>query len=126
MCIWSWCSWCILRMGTFRARQSTGSCPFSFRSGWRSFKVTTIHSCDIRVDRSSACNARVLKAYESQRRLKRNFLEGARKERLLFTPRGIYEAWLDLDAAAKVYIGTVVGLIISVRLTSAPHGWSTK
>ncbi|KAF2466308.1 uncharacterized protein BDR25DRAFT_237380 [Lindgomyces ingoldianus] len=60
-----------------------------------------------------ACNARVLKAYESQRRLKRNFLEGARKKRLEWTPRGLYEAWLDLDAAAKVYVGTVVGLIIS-------------
>ncbi|KAF2194604.1 hypothetical protein K469DRAFT_725886 [Zopfia rhizophila CBS 207.26] len=61
-----------------------------------------------------ACNARVLKAYESQRRLKRNFLEGARKKRLDFTLRGIYEAWLDLDAAAKVYVGTVAGLIISL------------
>ncbi|PSN74900.1 hypothetical protein BS50DRAFT_540537 [Corynespora cassiicola Philippines] len=61
-----------------------------------------------------ACNARVLKAFDSQRRLQRNFLEGARKKRLSLTPRGLLEAWLDLDAAAKVYVGTIVGLIISL------------
>jgi hypothetical protein len=60
-----------------------------------------------------ACNARVLKAYESQRRLRKDFLESARKKRLMLTPRGLYEAWLDLDAAAKVYVGTAVGLVIS-------------
>ncbi|KAF2874233.1 hypothetical protein BDV95DRAFT_327465 [Massariosphaeria phaeospora] len=60
-----------------------------------------------------ACNARVLTAYESQRRLRRNFLEGARKKRLSFTPRGLYTAFSDLDAASKVYLGTIVGLIIS-------------
>lgn len=62
----------------------------------------------------SACNARVLKAYESQRRLRVNFLEVAQKKRLSVTPKGLYEAWLDLDATAKVYVGTVVGLIVSV------------
>lgn len=60
-----------------------------------------------------ACNARVLTAYESQRRLTRNFLEGARKKRLSFTPRGLCEAWKDLDAAKRVYLGTIVGLIVS-------------
>ncbi|KAF2265181.1 hypothetical protein CC78DRAFT_208083 [Lojkania enalia] len=60
-----------------------------------------------------ACNARVLKAYESQRRLRRDFLEGARKKRFRFTPHGLYDAWLGLDATAKVYVGTVVGLILS-------------
>ncbi|KAJ4288500.1 hypothetical protein N0V90_011736 [Kalmusia sp. IMI 367209] len=61
-----------------------------------------------------ACNARVLKAYESQRRMKRDFLAGARKKRLSYTPKGLFEAWVDLDASAKVYIGTVVGLVISL------------
>jgi hypothetical protein len=62
----------------------------------------------------TACNARVLKAYESQRRLGKNFLEGARKKRLTLTPGGLYEAWVALDATAKVYVGTVVGLTVSV------------
>lgn len=44
----------------------------------------------------------------------RNFLEGARKKRISYTPRGLLEAWLDLDAATKVYIGTLIGLTISV------------
>ncbi|KAH7128448.1 hypothetical protein B0J11DRAFT_271401 [Dendryphion nanum] len=61
-----------------------------------------------------ACNAKVLTAYESQRRLQRNFLEGARKKRLSYTPRGLFKAWLSLDAALKVYYGTIVGLIISI------------
>ncbi|KAJ4402687.1 hypothetical protein N0V91_007062 [Didymella pomorum] len=60
-----------------------------------------------------ACNARVLTAYESQRRMTRNFLEGARKERLNFTPSGLWRAWQRLDAASKVYVLTVMGLIIS-------------
>ena len=44
----------------------------------------------------------------------RNFLEGVRKKRISYTPRGLLEAWLDLDAARKVYLGTLVGLTISV------------
>jgi hypothetical protein len=44
----------------------------------------------------------------------RNFLEGARKKRVSYTPRGLYEAWWDLDAARKVYLGTMIGLVISV------------
>ena len=44
----------------------------------------------------------------------RNFLEGARRKRISYTPRGLIEAWFDLDAAKKVYIGTLVGLTISV------------
>jgi hypothetical protein len=44
----------------------------------------------------------------------RNFLEGARKKRVSYTPRGLYEAWRDLDAARKVYLGTMIGLVISV------------
>ncbi|KAF2683678.1 hypothetical protein K458DRAFT_339737 [Lentithecium fluviatile CBS 122367] len=60
-----------------------------------------------------ACNARVLKAYESQRRLQKDFLAGARKKRLSYTPCGLFEAWMDLDAAAKVYVGTCVGLVLS-------------
>ncbi|OAL56330.1 hypothetical protein IQ07DRAFT_4545 [Pyrenochaeta sp. DS3sAY3a] len=60
-----------------------------------------------------ACNARVLTAYESQRRLERNFLEGSRKKRLSYTPRGLFEAWIDLGAATKVYVGTLIGLVIS-------------
>lgn len=44
----------------------------------------------------------------------RNFLEGARKERLNFTPSGLWRAWQRLDAASKVYVLTVMGLIISV------------
>lgn len=45
----------------------------------------------------------------------RDFLEGARKKRISYTPRGLYEAWRDLDPAKKVYVGTVAGLVISVR-----------
>ncbi|KAF2735627.1 hypothetical protein EJ04DRAFT_575954 [Polyplosphaeria fusca] len=60
-----------------------------------------------------ACNARVLSAYESQRRLQRNFLEGARKTRLSFSPRGLWQAWTDLSAATQVLVGTVVGLFLS-------------
>jgi hypothetical protein len=55
-----------------------------------------------------------LTAYESQRRLTRNFLEGARRKRISYTPRGLWEAWVDLDAAMKVYIGSILGMIISV------------
>lgn len=44
----------------------------------------------------------------------RNFLEGARKERMSYTPAGLYKAWTNLDAASKVYALTVLGLIISV------------
>jgi hypothetical protein len=62
----------------------------------------------------------VLTAYESQRRLRRNYLEGARKRRLTYTPAGLWQAWKDLDAATKVYIGSVVGFMISVsRLHTA-------
>ncbi|EUC39131.1 hypothetical protein COCCADRAFT_31859 [Bipolaris zeicola 26-R-13] len=60
-----------------------------------------------------ACNAKVLTVYERQNRLTRNFLEGARKKRISYTPRGLYEAWRDLDAAKKVYFGTLAGLAIS-------------
>jgi hypothetical protein len=41
-------------------------------------------------------------------------LEGARKRRLTYTPSGLWQAWKDLDAATKVYIGSVVGFMISV------------
>ncbi|KAF1980305.1 hypothetical protein BU23DRAFT_522344 [Bimuria novae-zelandiae CBS 107.79] len=61
-----------------------------------------------------ACNARVLKAYESQRRMKKDFLAGARKRRHSWGPNGLIEAWLGLDAAAKVYAATVIGLVISL------------
>ncbi|KAF9734912.1 hypothetical protein PMIN06_008320 [Paraphaeosphaeria minitans] len=61
-----------------------------------------------------ACNARILTAYESQRRMKKDLLAGARKKRLTWTPNGLLEAWLNLDAAAKVYVGTVIGLVISL------------
>lgn len=44
----------------------------------------------------------------------RNFLEAARKERLSFTPAGLWRAWQKLDAASKVYALTALGLIISV------------
>jgi hypothetical protein len=47
----------------------------------------------------------------------RNFLEGARRKRVSYTPRGFYEAWRDLGAARKVYLGTYVGLITSVSMT---------
>ncbi|KAH8731630.1 hypothetical protein GQ44DRAFT_642883 [Phaeosphaeriaceae sp. PMI808] len=63
-----------------------------------------------------ACNARVLTAYESQRRLARNFLEGARKKRVSYTPRGLWEAWISLNAALKVYVGSIVGLVLSIFL----------
>jgi hypothetical protein len=63
---------------------------------------------------NQGCNARVLKAYESQRRLQKDFLAAARKKRITYTPLGLVEAWLDLDAAAKVYVGTCIGLVISV------------
>ncbi|KAH7080873.1 hypothetical protein FB567DRAFT_114530 [Paraphoma chrysanthemicola] len=61
-----------------------------------------------------ACNARVLSAYESQLRLRRDFLEGARKKRFSYTFKGLWEAWLDLDAAMKVYVGSVAGLVLSL------------
>jgi hypothetical protein len=60
------------------------------------------------------CNARVLTAYESQRRLRRNYLEGARKKRLTYTLSGLWQAWKDLDAAMKVYVGSIVGFVITV------------
>lgn len=71
-----------------------------------------------------ACNAKVLTAYESQRRLARNFLEGSRKKRVSFTPRGLYEAWIDLSAAQQVYVTTLVGLVVSVR--RSPHNVETS
>lgn len=55
-------------------------------------------------------------AYETQTRLTRNFLEGARRKRISYTPRGLWEAWCSLDAAMRVYIGTLVGLVTSVSL----------
>lgn len=58
-----------------------------------------------------------MKAYESQRRLQKDFLAGARKKRISYTPRGLVEAWMDLDAAAKVYAGTCIGLVTSVSLS---------
>ncbi|KAF2124818.1 hypothetical protein P153DRAFT_379403 [Dothidotthia symphoricarpi CBS 119687] len=60
-----------------------------------------------------SCNAKVLTTYESQRRLTRNFLEGARKKRLSYTPQGLYEAWRNLDASTKVHVATVIGLVVS-------------
>ncbi|KAF1914506.1 hypothetical protein BDU57DRAFT_296334 [Ampelomyces quisqualis] len=60
------------------------------------------------------CNARVLTAYESQRRLTRNYLEGARKKRLQYTPLGLWQAWKGLDAARKVYVGSIAGFVISL------------
>lgn len=56
----------------------------------------------------------MLTAYESQRRLTRNYLEGARKRRLIRTPSGLWQAWKDLDSVTKVYIGSIVGFVISV------------
>lgn len=44
----------------------------------------------------------------------RNFLEGARKERIQYTPTGLSKAWINLSAATKVYVLTIVGLIVSV------------
>jgi hypothetical protein len=58
----------------------------------------------------------VLTAYESQRRLTRNYLEGARRKRLSYTPMGLWEAWTDLDAAMKVYVGSIVGFAVSVSI----------
>jgi hypothetical protein len=46
--------------------------------------------------------------------LRRDFLEGARKKRFSYTFKGLWEAWLDLDAAMKVYVGSVAGLVLSV------------
>lgn len=46
--------------------------------------------------------------------MKQDFLAGARKKRLMYTPKGLMDAWFGLDASAKVYVGTIVGLIISV------------
>jgi hypothetical protein len=48
--------------------------------------------------------------------MQKDFLAGARKKRISYTPRGLVEAWLDLDAAAKVFWGTCIGLVISVSL----------
>ncbi|KAL6706022.1 hypothetical protein ACN47E_006124 [Coniothyrium glycines] len=62
------------------------------------------------------CNAKVLTVYETQRRLTRNFLESSRKKRTTYTPRGLWEAWTDLDAARQVYIGTIVGLVLTLVL----------
>lgn len=72
-----------------------------------------------------ACNARVLSVYEAQRRLQRDFLAGARKKRLSYTPRGLFEAWLDLDASAKVRVCTYIGLVLSVCFDSC-NGWCTR
>lgn len=58
----------------------------------------------------------MLTAYESQRRLTRNYLEGARKKRLSYTPMGLWEAWTDLDAAMKVYVGSIIGFAVSVSI----------
>lgn len=55
--------------------------------------------------------------------MKKDFLAGARKKRVSWTPKGLFEAWLDLDAAAKVYVGTVVGLIVSVRTYTFWRSW---
>jgi hypothetical protein len=51
----------------------------------------------------------------------RNFLEGARKERIQYTPTGLWKAWHNLSAATKVYVLTVVGLIVSVGYLSPPN-----
>lgn len=63
----------------------------------------------------------MLTAYESQRRLTRNFLEGSRKKRISYTPRGLYEAWNDLDPARQVYLGSIIGVIVSVSIHSDSH-----
>ncbi|KAF2492512.1 hypothetical protein BU16DRAFT_564963 [Lophium mytilinum] len=60
-----------------------------------------------------AANARLLKYYESQARLARNYTEGARKKRVIWSPKGLLEAYLRLDAAAKTYVGIILGLAIS-------------
>lgn len=60
----------------------------------------------------------MLTAYESQRRLTRNYLEGARKKRLSYTPMGLWEAWTDLDAAMKVYVGSIIGFAVSVSIAA--------
>lgn len=62
-----------------------------------------------------ACNAKVLTVYENQHRLAENFLDAARKKRVSWTPKGLWEAWQATDAAEKVAIGTLVGLLVSVR-----------
>jgi hypothetical protein len=74
----------------------------------------------------------VLTAYESQRRLTVNFLAGARKKRISYSPRGLVEAWIDLDAASKVYVITVIGLFVSVsdsatvqKTNSSAHSYSS-
>ena len=48
----------------------------------------------------------------------RNFLEGARKQRMSYKPTGLYRAWKNLDAASKVYMLTLMGLIMSVSCFS--------
>lgn len=69
-----------------------------------------------------ACNARVLTAYESQRRMTRNFLDGARKKRMSYTPSGLFVAWKDLGAASQVYVLTLLGLVVTVnRLSCGCH-----
>lgn len=52
--------------------------------------------------------------YEAQRRMTRNFLEGSRKKRLSYTPRGLWEAWKAVDPAKKIYFGTIAGLVITL------------
>jgi hypothetical protein len=44
-------------------------------------------------------------------------LEGARKKRLTYTPSGLWQAWKDLDAATKVYVGSIIGFVITVSLS---------
>jgi hypothetical protein len=67
-----------------------------------------------------------LTAYESQRRLTRNYLEGARRKRLSYTPLGLWEAWTDLDAAMKVYVGSIAGFVISVSILYATMNGSAN
>jgi hypothetical protein len=68
----------------------------------------------------------VLTAYESQRRLTRNYLEGARRKRISYTPKGLWEAWVDLDAAMKVYVGSIAGFVLSVSTSNCSGDYVTN
>ena len=110
--------WLIRGMGYILVQLSFGSCPSSFPWEWLSSKVRRSSWIDVTgpILIVTACNARVLTVYERQRRMTRNFLEGARKERIQYTPTGLWKAWINLNAATKVYVLTLVGLIVSVGL----------
>jgi hypothetical protein len=96
------------------AQPSSGSCLSFCRRAWLYSRVRWYSKTSAPANIFAVCNARVLAAYESQRRLTRNYLEGARKRRLSYTPQGLWQAWKDLDATSKVYIGSIAGFVISV------------